>query len=293
MIWLAIAAAVVLVAVVFAAAAARRRLWGARARSGVPSPVPPGGSVVLAAANERGRHAELVPVLADWMLRGVVEVEKVGPSLPSDRRSGIAPGPVWQITAGSASISVDPVELGILGAMFGARPSPGLSVTVERDDNAWRERVSSAVANAVTAQREIFGAERPRLPWLGALLFAVAVLAGGALIAGAALAGTSLAGLAWLVVGVPITVTVVGFVVFWPAKSAAERAYLQATRDFRAWVSTTHEPRRELGGWAMVWNLPGTWSEVLPPEVSGLLHMDRSFVRGDFGDTIPEPYTYY
>ena len=291
MTWLALAAALVLAATVVGAAVARMSLWGTRLRPAVPSPERPEASLIFAAASERGRHAVLVPLLADWALRGVLGIERIGPHLPASHATSASSGPVWRFTAGAAVGAVDPVELVVLHAMFGALPQAGHSITVEREDVAWRANVSSSISRAVSMQRDRFGTERPRMPWLGPLLFLLAVLAGGGVLTGAALGGVSTPALAWLSVGVPVTVAVAGTLALWPAASPAERRYRQATRNLRSWVRTTDAPVRELGGWAMIWNLPGRWSEVLPPEVTGLLHLDRSFLRGDFSRTIAEPYT--
>ncbi len=265
---------------------ARVRLWGARLAPATASPVPPAGSLALASRSERGAFSELVPLLAHWQLHGILLTEKSGPSLVAAPPTASA-GPVWRFTAGPAVNSADPVDLIVIGAMLGTQHT----VVVEREDIGWRTRVQAAIDAAVTTQRAGFGTEKPRAWALRPLLAAVSVLSGIACLVGAFLSSSDTAGLAWLTVGVIVTVAVTLLVALWPAKSGAERRYLQAVRDLGAWVSTTDQPTPALGGWAMIWNLPGAWPAVLPESVTGLLRMDRSFLRADFSRTIPEPFS--
>jgi hypothetical protein len=288
---LAVVSAIALIATLVAAVVARVRFWGARLRAAVPAARKPEGAIVLASASERGRHAELVPVLADWVVRDVVSVEKLGASLAASPADSTSSGPVWRFTAGAAVTAVDPVEVLILEAMFGRLPATGDSVVVERDDVAWRERVSTAIVHAVRAQRAAFGAERPRHAWLRPVLVLLTLLATLGLLVGAFLSLGNPAALAWLSVGAPLVMLVTVLVTVWPAKSAAERRYLQAVRDLGAWVRTTENPAPELCGWAMIWNLPGPWAAAAPPDVAGLVRMDRAFLRGDFASTVPDTFS--
>lgn len=281
------AAALLLVAVV--TVVARARLWGARLRPATPSPVPPAGPLVFASRSERGVNAELVPLLADWQLRGVLLTSRSGPALAASPSTSAAPGPVWQFTPGPTIERADPVEFIVLSAILAG--SSGEPVVVQREDVEWRTRVQAAITDAVRAQRARFGEERPRGRALRPLLAGLSILSGAACLVGAFLSSHDTAGLAWLSVGVPIVVAITVLVALWPAKPEAERRYLQATRDLGAWVRSTDQPAPELGGWAMIWNLPGPWPAVLPEDVASLLHMDRSFLRGDFARTISEPFS--
>jgi hypothetical protein len=288
---LVLGSALALIATLVAAIVARVRLWGARLRPAVPAAQAPDAPLVLASASERGRHAELVPVLADWIVRGVVSVEKLGASLAASPVDSASSGPVWRFTAGPAVTAAHPVELIILSAMFGRPPVAGDTVVVQREDVDWRERVSTAVVHAARAQRAEFGAEPARAGWVRPLLVLLALIAGLGLLVGAFLSIEDPAALAWLSVGVPVVMLVAVLFAVWPAKSAAERRYLQAVRDLGAWVQTTEHPVSELSGWAMIWNLPGAWQAASPPDVVGLLRMDRAFLRGDFSRTVPEPFS--
>lgn len=288
---LALAGGILLLLVAVVSVVARIRLWGARLRAAAPSPVPPAESLVFASRSERGAYSELVPLLADWQLRGVLEVRKSGPSLAASSPTSAAPGPVWHFIAGPRLGAVDPVELIVLSAVLGGELRPGATVTVQREDVGWRTDVSAAIEAAVRAQRERFGTEKARARALRPLLAALSILSGLACLVGSFLSSNDTAALAWLSVGVPVVVALTVLVVLWPAKSPAERRYRQATRDLGEWVRTTSEPVPALGGWAMIWNLPGRWRDAVPAEVADLLHLDRSFVRGDFNRTIPEPFS--
>lgn len=289
MIVLAFGGAAVLLLVAVVTVVARARLWGARLRPAAPSPVPPAGPLVYASRSERGANAELVPLLADWQLRGVLLTGRSGPALAASPTTSASPGPVWQFTPGPAIDSADPVEYIVLSAILAG--SSGEPVVVQREDTEWRARVQTAITEAVRAQRARFGEERPRSRALRPLLAALSILSGLACLVGSFLSSNDTAGLAWLSIGVPLVVVLTVLVALWPAKPQAERRYLQATRDLQAWVRSTDRPAPELGGWAMIWNLPGPWPAVLPEDVAGLLHMDRSFLRGDFARTIPEPFS--
>ncbi len=289
---LLLASAVVLLASVVATFVARARLWGARLRPAIPTATPPVEPLLYASCRLRGRHSELVPVLADWSLRGVLRIDRIGPNLAASRRSHASLGPVWRFTVGKAVVSLTSAEGVLLVAMFGHVPRPGESITVERDDVEWRERVQTAIVAAGNAQRDAFGASPTRYGWLRALLVMLVLASGLGVLIGAAVEWqNALSALAVLFVVVPVVVTVAVLVAVWPSKSAAERRYLQQVGDLGAWIRTTDSPIRELGGWAMIWDIPEPWPSVLPPEVAGLLHMDRSFLRGDFADTVPTPYT--
>jgi len=281
------AAALLLLAVV--TVLARVRLWGARLRPATPPSVPPAGALVSASRSERGANAELVPLLADWQLRGVLLTQKSGPALAASPTTSASPGPVWLFTPGPAIGSADAVESIVLSAILAG--SSGEPVVVQRDDVAWRARVQAAITEAVRVQRVHFGDERARSWALRPLLAGLSILSGLACLVGAFLSSNDTAGLAWLSVGVPLVVVLTVLVALWPAKPGAERRYLQATRDLEAWVRSTDRPLPELGGWAMIWNLPDPWPAALPEDVVGLLHMDRSFLRGDFARTIPEPFS--
>jgi hypothetical protein len=285
---LGVVGCVLLLAAAIAAVFGRLRLWGRRLGPASPSDDAPRGSLLLASRDERGAHAELVPLLADWQLRGVLRTEAVGPALAAAPADAAAPGPVWRFTAGPAIASADAVETIVLGAILDGAPS----VVVEREDVAWRDRLFVAVSAAVDAQRAGFRGSRRRLPGLRAALIAVAVLAAVAWLVGAvATLSQDLASLAWLAVLVPVLLIGVVLVTAWPSPSTEERRYLQAVRDLRAWVRSTEQPIPALGGWAMIWNLPGHWSDILPKEVTMLRHADRAFVRGDLAQTIPEPFS--
>ncbi|MCS0500354.1 hypothetical protein [Protaetiibacter mangrovi] len=288
---LALACGVLLLAALVGAVVGRVRLWGSRLAPPTPSEHAPAGSVLLAAQTERGRYSELVPLLADWSIRRVLRVEREGPNLAASPGTSAAPGPVWRLTAAEGAPGVDPVEQGVLAAVFGHHPAVGDAVVVERDDVAWRDRVSLAIADAVTAQRRAFGTEPPRRAWLRPVLVGIAVVAGPGLVAAAGFATGDPALIAWLLVLVPVLVVLTALPALWPAASEAQRAYLQGARDLRAWVVAADRPRTELMGWAMIWNLPGSWRAAAPAEVAALLHMDRSFLRGDFARTIPEPFS--
>lgn len=291
MTFLASVAGAALLVVAVVTVVARVRLWGARLRPATASPVPPSGPLVYASRAERGAHAELVPLLADWQLRGVLVTAKSGPALAASPVDSSAPGPVWHFSAGPAVAAAEPVELIVIGAILAGAPHPGAPVVVERDDIGWRTRVDAAVDVAVRTQRAAFGEEKPRSRMLRPLLAGLAIVSGVLCLVGAFFASADTAMLAWLSVGVPVLVVVTVLVALWPAKSAAERRYLQAVRDLREWVRTTDQPSPQLGGWAMIWNLPGAWRTALPEDVAGLLHMDRSFLRGDFSRTISEPFS--
>ncbi|QNO38147.1 hypothetical protein H4J02_03710 [Protaetiibacter sp. SSC-01] len=292
MTWLGIGSAVILLLAVAAAGVARMRLWGARLRPGAPSPTPPDGPLVFAATTMRAPFYEVVPLLADWMLRGVVVVERIGAYHPPSSQGRSAAGPIWRFTAGPAIAAVHPVEARILVAMFGGVPHPGLTVVVEREDGEWRDRVHAAALEARDLQRSGFGEERARLAWLRVLLVVVVGLAALGVIVGAFRAGGDVGALAWLTIGVAIVAAVGMIVPLLPPKPEAERRYLQAVRDLEAWARTTDSPRPELGGWAMLWGLPGRWPQTLPEEVASLDGMDRCFIRGDLARNVPEPNTY-
>lgn len=290
---LLLASAGVLLACVIATFVARARLWGARLRPAVPAATPPAEPLLYASYRLRGRHSELVPVLADWSLRGVLRVDRIGPNLPASSRDRSSFGPVWRFTVGNAVASLTSVEGILLVAMFGHVPRPGESITLERDDVEWRERVQTAIVTAGRAQREAFGTSAARYGWLRALLVVMLLASGLGVLIGAAVEWpNAFASLAVLFVADLVVVAVAVLVAVWPSKPEAERRYLQQVGDLGAWARTTDSPIRELGGWAMIWNLPEPWPSVLPSEVAHLVQMDRSFLRGDFSDTVPVSHTW-
>lgn len=281
---------ILLVAALAAAIWARVRLWGARLGPEVASSTPPSGPLILASASERGRYMEFVPMLADWQVRDVVRSESVGPYLPQSFEHKRSVGREWHFTAGERIAQVHPIETIVLAAMFGGEPHPGDRIVLERDDVDWRVRVSDAVVEAIRVQRSLFGEERPRAPWMRALIVAAAVLGAVGLVLGAAGAGTGTAVLAWAIVGSIVLAGVAVVIALLPAKSAAERDYLQGVRNLRAWVHTTAEPDLALAGWAMIWNLPGAWATAVPESVARLSMVDRSFVRGDYRPARPATF---
>lgn len=283
---------VVLLATIVGAVLGRRRLWGARLTPPVPTAEAPSEPLVYAARILRPPLYELVPLLADWSLRGVLAVERVGPSQAKPPGSAAAPGPVWRITAGPAIAAVDPVEAHILVTIFGGVPQPGTTVVIEREDGAWRDAVHRAAGEAADAQRARFGAEPARYGWLRLVIGALAVVSATGLLTAEFLTSDDVTGLAWLTVGVAVVTALPIVLVSLQPKTEAERRYLQAARDLQAWVQTTDEPRPELGGWAMLWGLPGPWRDALPADVAGLAGTDRCFVRGDLARSTPEPNYY-
>lgn len=283
--------AAVLVATLVVAVVARVRLWGARLSPAIASAETPDGPLVLASSSIRGRHAELVPILADWVVRRVVSIEKIGANLAASPADATSSGPIWRFTAAEAVATADPAEAIILTSMFDRPPVVGDTVVVERAHVDWRERVSTAVVDAVRAQRAAFGSEPPRMGWLRPVLVVLTLASGLGLLAGGFLSSDDMAALAWLSVGVPVVIVVSVLFAVWPAKSAAERRYLQSVRNLGAWVNSTEQPVPALSGWAMIWNLPGAWRAVSPADVVGLLHMDRAFLRGDFASTVPDTFS--
>src|SRR5690606_16825876 len=200
----------------------------------------------------------------------------IGPNLPASSRDHSSFGPVWRFTVGTAVASLTSIEGILLVAMFGHVPRPGESITIERDDVEWRERVQTAIATAGRAQREAFGASAARYGWLRALLVVMLLASGLGVLIGAAVEWpNAFALLAVLFVAVLVVVAVAVLVAVLPSKPEAERRYLQQVGDLGAWIRTTDSPIRELGGWAMIWNLPEPWPSVLPGEVAALVHMDR------------------
>ncbi len=136
-------------------------------------------------------------------------------------------GRVWHFTAGEHIAHVHPIERIVLAAMFGGEPRPGDRFVLEREDVDWRVRVSDAVVEAIRAQRSLFGEERPRAPWMRALVVAAAVLGAVGLVIGAAGAEAGSALLAWAIVGAIVLAGVAIVTALLPAKSASERDYLQ------------------------------------------------------------------
>ncbi|WP_166865893.1 hypothetical protein [Salinibacterium sp. ZJ70] len=289
MIALVVLASVVLVAALALAIWARRRFWGARLRGATASSAAPAGSVILAAASERGRYSEIVPLLADWIMRDMMIVETSGAHLSGSR--GAASGPIWHFTAGARVTESDPIEQIVLAAMFGSLPHPGQRITIERENSAWREGLAAAVAHATRAQRTGFGEERPRAQGLRVLIVVAVVLAVPVLLLGAIFGGVDASVLALLIVAALAVAAVTVAIAVLPAKSDAERRYRQSIVDLREWVRTTPHPDPRLGGWAMIWNIPDPWPTVLPESVVSLRMMDRCFLRGDFGDTVPETFS--
>lgn|GEM_PF-3287390 len=294
MIVLLLVSAVALLLLVVATFVARARLWGSRVVPGAPSATPPSIPLLYASYRFRGRYSELVPVLVDWGLRGVLRTDPIGPQLLADRPHQASPGPIWRFTVGKAVTTLTSVEGILLVAMFGHVPVPGESITIERDDVEWRERVQNAIVQAGRAQRAAFGESRSRYGWLRAVLVVLVVAAGIGLLVGAfgEWLGHNDALLAVVSVAVPLVMALAITVVVWPAMSDAERRSSQQLADLGEWIRTTEEPIPALGGWAMLWNLPGPWADALPEEAARLRHMDRAFVRGDFADTVPISHTW-
>lgn len=273
---------------------ARARLWGSRVKPGAPAATPPNIPLLYASYRLRGRHSELVPVLVDWGLRGVLRTDPIGPHLLADRPHKASWGPIWRFTVGQAVTTLTSVEGILLVAMFGHVPVPGESITVERDDVEWRERVQNAIVHAGRAQRTAFGESRPRHGWLRMVLVVLVLAAGVGVLIGSIVVwlGRNHALLAAVSVAVPLLMALAITVAVWPAMSDAERHYAQQLADFGEWIRMTEEPIPALGGWAMLWNLPGPWADALPEEAARLRHMDRAFVRGDFADTVPISHTW-
>ena len=286
--------AVALPLLVVAAFVARARLWGGRIVPGAPSPTPPSIPLLYASYRLRGRHSELVPVLVDWGLRGVMRTDPVGPYVPADRAHTASPGPIWRFTVGQAVTTLTSVEGILLVAMFGHVPVPGESITIERDDVEWRERVQTAIVQAGRAQRAAFGESRPRYGRLRAVLVVLVIAAGIGTLVGAFTEwlGRNDALLAVVSVAVPLVMALAITVAVRPAVSDAERLFSQQLADLGEWIRTTEEPIPALGGWAMLWNLPGPWADALPEEAARLRNMDRAFLRGDYADTVPIAHTW-
>ncbi len=61
------------------------------------------------------------------------------------------------------------------------------------------------------------------------------------------------------------------------------RAFAAQPHGIRRFVHTaaSDEVTPELLGWAMIWNLPGAWSDIAPPEITELRWRERSFPRVD------------
>ncbi len=285
---LVVVAGLVLVAALAAALWGRGRWWGTRLRPATATPEPPDGPLVLAARLERGATRALVPVLADWIVRGLLIVETSGAHHAGSYETRSSAGPVWHFTAGPRVTTADPVEQVLLGAVFGHLPAPGERITVERDDTAWRDRVQRGAADAALAQRDWSGRPRPRAPWLRVVVVVVVLAALPTMIAAAVLALDAVAAVLLSVAALLVAALAIGLAAA-PAHSAAERRYRQAVVDLGEWIRTTREPDPRLAGWAMIWDLPEPWPAAVPEGVARLRGMDRCFLRGDIDPDIPRP----
>lgn len=268
---------------------ARRTIWGARLRPATPNPTPPPGPVLLAARLVRGANMEVVPLLADWQTRGVLDVERIGPDLNADPKVPASSGPEWRLTVLDAS-GLDGVELPLLAAFVPGAPVPGATYLLRREDVDARDRIWNAVRSAVDRQRASFGT-RPRVATLTAVgLITLASVGGAAALVGSVLGQAKPMPIALAFLGAIAVIVVVSLICRGARRlTDAERQYRQGIRDVEAWVRQTTEPTASLAGWAMLWNLPGVWATGAPEKVRRLRGRDKSFLRGDFAQGIPEP----
>lgn len=268
---------------------ARRTIWGLRLRPANPSCTPSSELIILAARLVRGANMEVVPLLADWQARGVLAVERVGPDLNAEPRAAASPGPEWRFTVRDAS-GLGEVELSLLAAFVPSAPSTGATYLLRRDDVDARDRIWDAVRLAVGRQRASFGV-MPRVAIPAAIgLIALAALGGVAALVGSVASGAGSTSIAFAFLGAFAMIVVVSISCRGGRRPTdGERDYRQGIRDLEAWVRETTEPNPALGGWAMLWNLPGVWATEAPEEVQRIRGRDRSFLRGDFARGIPEP----
>jgi hypothetical protein len=271
----ALAAAVVLAIV------GRIRIWGMRLRPAQPSQTRPEGTIVFAAGITRGAHGETIPLLADWMARGVLRVERIGPTLPRNAATKTAWGPEWRFTILDPS-SLSPIERDLLGAFVPGHLQPGDVRELPREDYLGRDALYLAVVRATQQQRAAFGVRQRKAPGAAFGLIALAVLGGAGSFVGAAFTNPAIAGVLFVpvVAGIGV-VTALGRGGIVPTE--AERRFRQQTRDLGAWVKTTGIPDPALAGWAMIWLLPGRWPDFVPEEIATLLGRDKAFLRGDWG----------
>lgn len=279
----------VLVASLVGAIAARRRIWGLRLVPATAKKKKPDGTVLMAAGLARGARMEVTPLLADWLARGVLRVDRRGPDLPGDPKSGSASGPEWTFTVEDAE-TVSAIEFPVLRTFVPTAPTPGASATLTREDKVTREAIASSISAAVAAQRAQFGPRPVIALGLAVLLVTLSVLGAIAAVAGFAIgaAGPVAVALAFLggVAGIAlVTILCRGG----RRPSDAEREYRQDVRNLEAWVKSTNDPDPMLAGWAMLWDLPGAWAAGVPVGIASLRMRDRAFLPGDFNKGISTP----
>lgn len=278
-IWGGVAA---LLSAVVLAIVGRVRIWGMRLHPAQPSSTRPEGTVVFAAMITRGARMETIPLLADWMSRGVLRVERLGPDLPKDVRTKAAWGPEWRFTILDPS-SLDAIERELLAAFVPGDLRPGSVRVLPREDYLARDALYSAIVTASRQQRAAFGQRQRRAPAAAFGVIALAVLGGVGSFLAAVFSSPRPALGGFLFLAVTGIVAVALVVRGGRSPTEAERRFRQQTRDLGAWVETTDTPDPALAGWAAIWGMPGPWLEVVPQEIANLRARDKAFLRGDWG----------
>ena len=277
--WIGMAA---LLAAVVLAIVGRVRIWGMRLRPAEPQKVRPEGTIVFGARIMRGAHSETIPLLGDWMTRGVLRVERVGPDMAKNPSTKAASGPEWRFTILDPS-SLDAIERELLSAFVPGNLQPGDVRVLPREDYLGRDALYLAIVRAVDQQRAAFGARQRRAPVAAFGVTALAWVGGVGSFLAAVLGGTTMAVagavLAYVMAGIAVAMLVVRG---GRGPTDAERRFWQQTRDLGAWVTTTDQPDPALAGWALIWGLPSAWHDVVPEEIGSLRARDSAFRRGDW-----------
>lgn len=274
--------ALVITAIVLAVRA-RRTIWGRATGPAVADATRPNGTILMIT----GAHQWTIPLLADWQARGVIDIQKRGPELAKDERSGRSSGPEWIFTVLDAA-TVDEIELPVLQALVPDAPASGATFILTREDTATREALTASIIDARGRQRAAFGVRPVASRYLAAGLVALAVLGSALALAGTIAAnfprtssGTN--GVAWAVVAATVGIATVALICRGARRvTDAEREYWQRARNLELWVRTTTNPSMALAGWAMYWgHLPGPWIEKMPESITQLRGRDGAFLRGD------------
>lgn len=267
--------AAVLLALLGAAILLRVRVWSATGPT-VRSPRVPSGSVAVG-AHQLGRGANGVPAqLADWHMRGVVEVRAIEPTRAEDLRRDVSGGPAWRLELGDTA-ELDAEERILLAGFFEPGAAPGTVLILTQSDQSTRERIAEAVAGAI-AMRGDRGTVRS-FGWLAVIIRVLTVVAFVAFFVAAAAAwgpapaaGAFFGGLVPLIATLALCVRPRGLL-------QPEREFRRELRSVRAYITTARDDEvvPELLGWAVLWDLPGAWSEAAPQEVLDLRWRERAF----------------
>ncbi|WP_167050839.1 hypothetical protein [Salinibacterium sp. ZJ77] len=264
------------VAVLIASIIARRTVWSAAS----PSSYLPGSAVrrprgtVAVGAAYVGETASRIPAqLADWHLRGVVRVERLGSDHASDHAGGSSPGPNWRFTLGDDA-GLDEEERAVLTGIFPPDAPRGSEFVLVRHDQASRERMKQAIAEA---ERVRLVRAAPAFVWLAVTARVVAVAAMVVLPVSLATTDTGVAVASFFASA--IIAAAVFVLTRRPLRLPEdERLFRAEVRDLgRAVKHGAIDPDPDLLGWAVLWNLPGEWADIAPDEVLELRWRETAF----------------